>query len=392
MKIYLPRPWLNVTFAMLLLAMAGCTAPKPWYRRDYDVHQLERPYAAPDPGQVAYTLYMIGDCGISSPDKPWPTFELLKRELKAAESNSATVYLGDNIYELGLPVETAPDRKEMERRMTAQLLPTEGYPGKVVVVPGNHDWAQGAPDGYAARLREEAFVEQFLQRGNAYLPDNGCPGPSELALGDSAVLLVLDTQWWLHKHDKPGKAQGCAAETDADFLADVQAALTRNQGKQIIVAAHHPLYSYGAHGGYYHPLYHLFPLLMFSHKAWVPLPVLGSVAVWYRKFHGNIQDIPNPRYKAMIRQLDGLFAAHPGLIYLSGHDHNLEYLPIGGRHYIVSGSGSKGAYVGHGSRAKFTDAEKGLGKLILMKDGSRQLEFWVPTADGVGKLRFLEEW
>lgn len=364
---------------------------KPWYNKNYDQKVLDRPYVAPDEASVAYTLYMIGDCGISSPTKPWPTFELLKRELRSAPAASGVIYLGDNIYEVGLPVDSAPDRKEMERRMTAQLAPTTDFAGDVIVIPGNHDWAQGAPEGYAARLREEQFVEQHLGRGNTYLPDKGCPGPFEVALTDSITLLVYDSQWWLHKHQKPGKAEGCA-QTDADFLADFQAALTRNRGKQVLVAAHHPQYSYGAHGGYYHPLYHLFPLLMFKHNLWVPLPVLGSVAVWYRKFHGNIQDIPHPRYRALRDALERQFAAFPGLISLAGHEHTLQYRAVEGRHYIVSGAGSKGNYVGHGKRAQFTDAEMGLAKLLFMKDGSRVLEFWIPGPQGDGVLRFWEEW
>lgn len=374
-----------------LVLAVGCTAPKPWYHSAYATDQLARPYAAPDDAEVAFTMYMVGDCGMSYPDKPSPTFALLARELTAANANSAVIYLGDNIYEVGMPADSAPDRKEMERRMTAQLAPTEGYAGKVIVIPGNHDWAQGGTDGYAARLREETFVEDYLQRGNVFLPDNGCPGPLELALTDSIVLLAYDSQWWLHKHQKPGQAQGCA-QTDADFLADFQAALERNKGKQILIASHHPFHSYGAHGGYYHPLYHIFPLLMFKHHLWVPLPVLGSAVVWYRKFHGNIQDIPNPRYRAMKTALEAQFAQYPGLVVLSGHDHNLQYLPVEGRHYIVSGSGSKSAYVAHGKRAHFTDAEPGLAKLIFMRDGSRVLEFWVPTADGIGALRYIEAW
>ncbi|MFN8395969.1 MAG: hypothetical protein U0176_15135 [Bacteroidia bacterium] len=120
-----------------------------------------------------------------------------------------------------------------------------------------------------------------MKQGNTFHPDLGCPGPSEVALTDSITLLVYDSQWWLHPHKKPGKDEGCASGTDDEFLAAMAAALERNKGKQVIVAAHHPLHSYGAHGGHYHPKFHLFPMLMFSKALWIPLPVLGSVAVWY---------------------------------------------------------------------------------------------------------------
>lgn len=382
---------LRLAVLLLLVSMvAACGAPHPWYRKDYDRHRLE-PSSRPLPtAPGSFTLYMIGDCGKSYPGKPSETFAALADDLKQAGPNSAVIYLGDNIYDFGLPADSHPDRKEMERRMTVQLEPTQGFAGKVIVIPGNHDWDMGGRDGYAARLREEAFVEKHLDQGNTFHPDQGCPGPNEIALTDSITLLIYDSQWWLHPHTKPGKDEGCASGTDQEFLAAMAAALERNRGKQVIVAAHHPLHSYGAHGGHYHPKFHLFPMLMFSKKLWIPLPVLGTAAVWYRKFHGSIQDLPHPRYRDMKEGLEALFQQYPGLIYISGHDHNLQYLPVDGRHYIVSGSGSKSQYVGHGKRAQFTDASLGYGRLVF-EGGRCRLEFFA-QARGGRYGRFLQEW
>ncbi|MFN8395972.1 MAG: hypothetical protein U0176_15150 [Bacteroidia bacterium] len=48
---------------LLLVSMiTACGTPHPWYRKDYDRHLLE-----PSSSRcVAFTLYMIGDCGKSS--------------------------------------------------------------------------------------------------------------------------------------------------------------------------------------------------------------------------------------------------------------------------------------------------------------------------------------
>jgi predicted phosphodiesterase len=379
---------LSLIFA-LCLGLQAC-APHPWYRRDVRNWAADIPQT---PDAPAFTLYLIGDCGNPSAKQTEPTLAMLKAKLADESSNSAVLFLGDNIYEYGLTAPDAPDRKEMERRMTAQLDATQDYSGNVYVIPGNHDWAQGKPQGLEARLREEQFVEDYLQRGNAFLPDNGCPGPYELELAPNIVLLAFDSQWWLHKHKKPGKADGCEAGTDEEFIADFKAALERNKDKKILVAAHHPLHSYGAHGGFYPPLYHLFPLLMASHKAYIPLPILGSIGVWYRKYIGSIQDLPNKRYKSLQRKLDALFVDYPGLIYISGHDHNLQYLRLGNQHYVVSGSGSKSTYVGHGNKALFTDAEKGISQLTFTQSGKTHLDFWIPNADGATAKRvFATEW
>jgi hypothetical protein len=373
------------------LLLAGCTTPRPWYNQSYNQQLLETATPPLPTAPGTFTLFMIGDCGKSAADKPSPAFAELKKQLSEAGPNSAVIYLGDNIYEYGLPADSAPDRKEMERRMTTQLEPANGFQGKTIVIPGNHDWAQGKPEGYAARLREEQFVEKHLNQGNTYLPDDGCPGPFELPLNERITLLAYDSQWWLHAHEKPGKAEGCATDTDAEFIAAFKAALERNKDKQIIVAAHHPFHSYGAHGGHYHPKFHLFPLLMFKKNLWIPMPVLGSVAVWYRKYVGNIQDIPNKRYKALKTELEAAFSQYPGLIYVTGHDHNLQYLPIDGRHYIVSGSGSKSNYVGHGKKALYTDAGIGFGRLIFDESGKERLEFFVAEPEKT-HTRFVKEW
>ena len=376
---------------LALTTLSACGAAKPWYNK-----RLRSEVANFKPVEVEkddFQLLLIGDCGKVPEGEMQPVFVKLQEELSVAGKNSGIIYLGDNIYEYGLTAPDAPDRAEMERRMTAQLRPTENYEGRVLVIPGNHDWAQGKPEGLAARLREEEFVEAHLQRGEeAYLPNNGCPGPDEIVLTDNAVLLVFDSQWWLHKHEKPGKAQGCDATTDEEFLANVKAALQRNEGKEIIVAAHHPLHSYGPHGGHFHPSNHLFPMRMFKHNLWIPLPVLGTVAVVYRKYFGNIQDIPNRRYTQLQTELDALFAKYPDLIYVSGHDHNLQYLPQEGRHYIVSGSGVKSTYVSHGKNAAFTDAEQGFAKLVLKQEGAIWLEFWAenPKTNQM-QLRFSQQ-
>ncbi len=368
----------NAILGVILLSMillTACGAPKPWYRKE--LRSEVEGFVPVKIEEGDYQLFLIGDCGkVPEGDLP-PVFETLTKQLEAADKNSGIIYLGDNIYEYGLPAPDDPERGEMERRMTVQLNPTKNFKGRVLVIPGNHDWEQGKANGWATVNREEAFVEAHLKRGkDAYLPDDGCPGPREIQLGNQQVLLVYDSQWWLHKHEKPGKANGCNASTDEEFLNNFKAALDRNAGKQIIVAGHHPLHSYGPHGGHFHPSNHLFPMRMFKHNLWIPLPVLGTVAVIYRKYFGNIQDIPNRRYTALQKDLDALFESQPGLIYVSGHDHNLQHLKRDGRHYIVSGSGAKSTYVSHGKNAEFTDAEKGFGKMVLKQDGTVWLEFW----------------
>jgi hypothetical protein len=361
-------------FLLLSMFLSGCGSPKPWYAPAVQEKGMDwSPIVAESDD---FVLFLVGDCGKLPADEPSLPFQFLEQELRQAGPKSCIAYLGDNVYEYGLPPQDNPQRKEMERRLMAQIAPLKDFKGKVLMIPGNHDWAQGKKNGLENRLEEEKFWESQLgQNPMAYLPDHGCPGPAELELAPNLVLIILDSQWWLHKHEKPGRADGCSAGTDETLLEAYRDALARNKGKNIVVMEHHPLHSYGAHGGHYHPSSHLFPLRMFESKAWIPLPVLGSLAVLYRKYHGNIQDIPHPRYQKWLKALEEVNAAHPNLVFATGHDHNLQYLPKEGRHYVVSGSGSKSTYVSHGKKAHFTDAERGFAKLIYKSEGSVWLEF-----------------
>lgn len=377
------RPALLASVLVTALLLSNCSAQKPWY------HERVQNWAdTPAPsGDLSYSLFLIGDAGKSSKDHPEPTFDLLNTHVNSAKKDACgVIWLGDNLYPDGLVAEDDESRAECERRLKVQVDAVAQGAGTLVFLPGNHDWEQGGKDGYNSVLRAEKFIEGYANRGNIWLPDDGCPGPVEVPLSEDVVLLILDTQWWLHKHDKP---ENCAASSKDEFVEQVRSRIAANQGKKIIVAAHHPLYSYGAHGGRFPASTHLFPLLMAKKNLYVPLPVLGTAGVLYRKVLGNIQDIPNPKYSDLRDRLTEVFSSHPDLIYAAGHDHCLQYLPIENQHHIVSGAGCKTRWTGHGKQADFTYAHKGFCRVNFYKDDAVWMEFWVPVEENEsGKMVF----
>jgi hypothetical protein len=231
-----------------------------------------------------------------------------------------------------------------------------------LMVPGNHDWAMSGKEGWDWIREEERAVEARLGGINAFHPDGGCPGPVVLQPTPGTSLVLLDTQWWLHTHDKPGKADGCAASTQADFLAALQDSLAAHASDRLIVAAHHPI----------------FPMRMFKSKSWVPIPVIGSLVVWYRKLRGTRQDCSHPSYRRLRKGMVEIFAAHPGLVYVSGHEHNLQHIRRDGVEYIVSGAGCKAQALQHGRHARYTRGEKGFARLDILPDGQLRLSFLLP--------------
>ena len=362
------------------------------------------PYVAPGSGgaaptsemasEAAYRVFLIGDAGAPAPDEP--ALRLLKAQLQAADpERSAVVFLGDNVYPAGLPDSADVGFDEARRRLTAQLDAVEGFGGRVVFVPGNHDWNDSRPEGLAAVRRQERFVEAYLDRGNAFLPDHGYPGPAELELADGLTLVALDTEWWLTEEERPlGETGDYDLEGEGDFLIQIHDVLRRRDDENVLVVAHHPLFSNGPHGGHFPLKEHLFPLTTKRSGLYVPLPVVGSLAPLYVRFFGGRQDLAHARYRSLRRSLLRLFEGHERLVYAAGHEHALQHFPkaspAGQQHYLVSGAGSKEGYVAPGRGAAFAYGGKGFLVIDYGDDGAAHLTAWAPEGEGTGGRRLYQ--
>ena len=375
---------------LVLFLMLSCSGPKTFLNKE----AKNRKATPPAEEKIIYKIFLIGDAGAPSLDVQEPTLKLFQSSLANAGKNSTAVFLGDNIYLNGLPDSTHPRRAFYEARINEQLKTVKDYPGRVVFIPGNHDWDDGGKDGLNAVRRQEQYIEKYLGRGNTFLPDDGFPGPVDLELMDDDEhpklrrdirLVVLDTQWWLHKYDK---SYGDTGEYDlvdgGDFLIELEDILKKREKDFLVVAAHHPLITKGPHGGYVKPSTHLKP------------PIFGSLYAFYRKAFGFEQDVPHYKYKAMSTNLQNMFLLNDNLIYASGHSHSLQYIKKErnrrAQHYIVSGAGSKQNYVAKGRGAEFTHEGKGFVTLSYYENGSVWMEAWEPVQDGsTGNLLYRTE-
>ncbi|HEY0979076.1 MAG TPA: metallophosphoesterase, partial [Flavobacteriales bacterium] len=322
-------------------------------------------------------LYLIGDAGAAGEEHSAPVLRLLEQ---VAASDSAhermLLFLGDNIYERGLHKKGHPERAQDERNIAPQIQAARAFQGRTVFVPGNHDWSQGRTSGWAAVKRQQQLVVDSLGK-KAFLPKGGCPGPEVMEFGHQVVVVIIDTQWWLHKYRKPeGERDGCDVATDAEFLNAIGEVLKDNRGKHIILAGHHPLHTYGEHGGFFPLRDHLFPLRNLDSRLWVPLPGVGSLYPMYRSLIGNIQDVANPRYQALHEGLEKLLKRYPGTVYAAGHEHTLQYQERDSVHHIVSGSGSKSTYLQRPNPLAFGTGERGFARIRVAQDGSLALDMF----------------
>ena len=323
------------------------------------------------------SVFLIGDAGEPKPKDQ--NLSYLGEKLAKASKNDVVIFLGDNIYPKGLPNPDDPDRAAMESKINPQLDLIKSFKGRSFMIPGNHDWAKGRRQGWQYVKNMAKYVAEYTGKTDVFLPRNGCPGPLELPLSDKVTLIILDTQYFLHAEEKARQEDGCEAAGSSDALDLLQDMVMRNTDKHVLVAAHHPMYSYGPHGGKF-PFWktNLFPLTEAKsmRNLYIPLPGLGTIYWGARAGIGNIQDIPNPKYKFMRNVLVETLNMTENAVWASGHEHSLQYITRGKAHYVVSGSGSKTAHVVSGKGTQFYKQARGFAEMTYKDDGFVNLKYW----------------
>jgi hypothetical protein len=369
---------------LLTLILAG-NAQKIYYAPGNEEWKAEIPE---QPADMLYSVFLIGDLKYPLPENQ--NLQLLKRQLTDAGKQSAVVILGDILYPLGLPDSAGKGFKEADKNLRFILDLFEGYDGEIVFLPGNHDWSRGRKQGLQSLLNQESFTENYLDRGNLFLPHGGCPGPVEVPLTDDIVLVVFDSQWLFYKYDKPGGDGDCDFGDEKEIFIQIEDAIRRNRDKKVILASHHPLFSVGEHGGYFPSAYNLFPLLEF--KSWLYFPLPGFIYTGYRRYLGHTQDLSHPDYKIFRATMMDILEEYPNVVYAAGHEHNLQYFQYDSLHHIVSGGGGEGTYISRKpKKTDFAFANPGFSRLSYYQNGNVWMEFISPDSVGNGSTYFTKK-
>ena len=360
-----------------MIIVSSCANYKLNYHKTAAAWEDEKP--APSL-RIEHSMYLIGDAGNAPEGKSNPTLKYLEKKLKTASENSQVLFLGDNIYPAGLPPEGSPSRKRAQHRIDVQLDILKDYKGQPIFIPGNHDWIY---DGLDAVRRQEAYVETYLNRGNTFLPDNGCGGPKVIEINDKLVLVIIDSQWWLTPWNREKEINDdCAAKSRKVFATLFEDAVKKHRNKNVVIALHHPLFSNGPHGGYYTVKQHLFPLTDLNDNLYIPLPGLGTLAAFIRSTVGTRQDLAYAKYRELKRKLLASAKKNGNFIFVSGHEHNLQYFETEDQYFVVSGAGSKSNPAKTGNGALFAYGGNGFSKLDFYEDGTVWVSFWQPNETG----------
>jgi hypothetical protein len=397
--------WGYVTVLVLCLALAATSAAQ---RKSKGVVVP----AGPPPGaHPILHLSFIGDAGSASASNDAP-IRAIGRTAQKIDTPELTVFLGDNVYDNGLAPEGDGDRSRGERVLDRQLAVfDEDTTMRGLFISGNHDWDGMGSGGREAVTREGEYIRRASHGRISLVPDSAAPGPVVVLRNDVLQVIALDSQWWLHGYSKPhypGRPEVSAvsgAPSDSateEAIADSLYGLLNDfGGKASILLMHHPLETYGPHGGYFGLQDHIFPLTNVVPWLWLPLPIIGSVYPLARSNGYSAQDVSSEEYQKFIRMIGRAVNAATArgrynVFIASGHEHALQVIqPKNDLWYLVSGNGildHSSELSDDGPYSVFASRTAGYMTLDVYEDGGATLRV-IGLADNWAEPEILfEEW
>ncbi|WP_179343578.1 metallophosphoesterase [Winogradskyella ursingii] len=366
-----------LVFLIVILIVNACATSKARYKDEDDKNNVlpNKP--------IEKTFYLIGDAGKSPKGGMSRALEAFKNHtIDKNTKDDFVIFLGDNIYPDGLPRKGQKGRASAENALNGQIKSVDGFNGEVLFIPGNHDWYS---DGLNGLKREEKYIEDALGK-DIFKPENGCP-IEDFDIGENIKLIVLDSQWYLENwNNHPTINDECEIKTRERFFEEIEGELKDAQNKTIIIAMHHPMYTNGVHGGQYALNKHLFPT-----QKKIPIPILASLASQIRTQGGvSIQDRFNESYNNLMNRLETMTLDAENVIFVSGHEHTLQYLEKDKIKQIVSGSGAKESYADLSNTGLFSYGKQGFAELTVFKDGSSWVTFY-SAVNAIAKKIYVKE-
>lgn len=359
---------MNKFLALLLgILILSCATNKVQYAKSESDWKAED--EAPLNDEIEHAFYFIGDGGMSSTERNDLYFKKFQEELSLADENTTVLFLGDNIYEKGMPKKDHPDRKSAEKILDAQIDLVRNFEGQPIFIPGNHDYYSNGAKGLK---RESKYITRKLNNKDAFLPNDGCP-LEKVDISKDIVLIIVDSQWYLENWDnEPTINDDCDIKTRDQFFYEFEGLIKKNAAKTTLIAMHHPMFSNGPHGGQFSMRQQLYPS-----NGNFPLPVVGSIINILRKTGGILsQDLQNSMYLDLKKRIVTLSQKSQKAIFVSGHEHSLQYIYKDNKPQIISGAGSKYSPARAVNGGEFSYGGIGYAKLDVYKNGSVWVNYY----------------
>ncbi len=349
--------------AVAFLILHGCATYEP----QAGIAAIKNPEERQNP---EYSIFIAGGFGNSVDSENKQILELLEFQLQQANKESTLLLPGDYLSE----GEGHGDRDK--KLIETQLGLRRSFKGEIIFLPGNNEWKGKSLE--SLEKTEQYLKDEEIQVA-AVLPENGCPIEHRV-INDRLDMILIDSHWftsnWSRVKDINKKCTNIL--TRRRFVEELEGYINDGQGKNIVIAMHHPAFSNGQYAGKEPLKTHL-----------LPLPVLGSVWHLIGELGAFSPELLNARRYRYLRILvTALAKASDRIVLVSGHEESMQFLTGGGIQQIIAGSmGRKSATrlaedhistVGGTLDYKglFTYGEKGFARLDYFSDGSAEVTFY----------------
>lgn len=339
--------------------LVACSSPGP------PVFTNIVPGQPPPPDSVDAVLLLIGDAGEARVEES-PLLTRMKQEVEvwselvARDSAVTVIFLGDNVYPVGVRDRGHPEFARDSAILWSQIDllsgPNARRRGTIgFFLAGNHDWGNMSGEAGLRRLQNmQEQIEMARAQGIPVelAPPAGDPGPIVRDIRENTRLLMLDTHLFLQE---PSFAARLA------FIAGIERAIREAEDRHVLIAAHHPYTSAGPHGE-------------------IVTPVTKALGIVYllQKSGTLVQDLNSPIYSDLLSRMKTAFArTRPPLAFIAGHDHSLQVhaglTAVDPQYIIVSGAGSKSTELTGADSLRFGTSRPGFISLIFRKQGAVDL-------------------
>ena len=221
-----------------------------------------------------------------------------------------------------------------------QLELVAGLKKDVVFIPGSSEW-------YVNGLKGLKNIEEYVQKNSKakFYPDDGEP-IKKVNISDNIVLITIDSQWFLEDWNQQIYInESSEIQNRSLFFLEFENQIKKAQGKIKIVAIHHPIETLTKQG------------------------LVGNTAA------PSIHDFHNKQYKALRNRLKTIARLNEDIIFVSGHDQNLQYInkrvP-----QIISGAAGATENVKNAKEGSFATAANGYSRLDIDTDGKVTAHFF----------------
>ncbi|MFK7807935.1 MAG: metallophosphoesterase [Saprospiraceae bacterium] len=304
-----------------------------------------------------HNLYLLSN--LESLPADAPELQAIETQIKKDNTPFTILINGDFVDKNGLGEK--PEEEDINK--LDRLIEMVGDQGRVIFVPGDREWDNGGKRGLKKVKALEKYLESKLGKGKVLFPQKGCLGPAIIDIGKHLRIVAINTQWFVEEHIGPEEEDAdCGLLNATEFWFEMEDALGDSENKNVVVAGHHPVISYGQYAGYKLGRQHFLP------------PIAGSFIAAYRQSVGTKKDLNQKNLKAYSSRMMHMTQRFQGAIFVSGHEYDNQVLYKNNTYHINSGAVAEGRPVARGKETLYRHSQPAFSRLHFSEDGEVLLE------------------